>query len=99
MPIITLFGITFHWRDDKWQASYEQRKIEINEAVSVFDDPNHLTRIDNRFDYDEMRMQTIGFSNKARLLIVAWYEIDEKNIQIITAHKPSHNQKKDYYNA
>lgn len=99
MPILKLFGITFHWRDDKWQATYDNRKIDIDEAVSVFDDPNHLTRVDNRFEYDELRMQTIGFSNKARLLLVAWYEIDNENIQIITAHKPSHNQIKDYQNA
>lgn len=99
MPIFTLFGLTFHWRDDKWQATYDKRKIDIDEAVSVFNDPNQFTVIDDRFDYDELRMQTIGFSNKARLLVVAWYQINDNNIQIITAYKPSYNQIKDYQNA
>lgn len=99
MPVLTLFGFTFHWRDDKWQATYDKRKIEIGEVVSVFDDPNQITVIDDRFEYQELRMQTIGFSNQARLLVVAWYQIDETNIQIITAYKPSHNQIKEYQNA
>lgn len=93
-----MFGITFHWRDDKWQATYDNRKIDIDEAVSVLDDPNQVTMIDERFDYEELRMITVGFSNKARLLTVAWYEIDNENIQIITAYKPSYHQIKEYRN-
>lgn len=54
--------------------------------------------IDERFDYQELRMISVGFSNKARLLAVAWYEIDEHNIQIITAYKPSYQQTKEYRN-
>lgn len=88
--------MTSYWRDDKWYASYDRRKIEIAEAVSVFDDPYRLTDIDGRFDYDEMRMVTVGLSNKGRLLTVAWVEIDEQNITIITAFKAGHNQRKDY---
>lgn len=75
-----MFGLTFHWRDEKWQATYDKRQIDIDEAVSVFDDPNHITNIDDRFDYGELRMITVGMSNKARLLAVAWYEIDEYNV-------------------
>lgn len=98
MPILTIFGFIFHWRDDKWQATYDNRKVTIEEAVSVFEDLNQVTVIDDRFEYAELRMRTIGFSNKARLLVVVWYEIDEKNIQIITAYKPSHQQIKEYQN-
>lgn len=98
IPIFTLFGLTFHWRDEKWQATYDKRQIDIDEAVSVFDGPNHITNIDDRFDYGELRMITVGMSNKARLLAVAWYEIDEYNVQIITAYKPSYQQTKEYAN-
>ena len=56
-----------------------------------------MTDIDNRFDYDEMRMITVGLSNKSRLLTVAWVEIDEQNIKIITAFKAGHNQTEGYY--
>nr|BAD83745.1 hypothetical protein [Moraxella bovis Epp63] len=47
MPIFQIYGITFHWRDDKWHATYDKRKIEIEEAVSVFEDPYRLTDIDS----------------------------------------------------
>ena len=44
-----------------------------------------------------MRMTTVGLSNKGRLLTVAWIEIDEYNIKIITAFKAGHDQAEDYY--
>lgn len=97
MPTFQIYGVTFHWRDDKWYATYDRRNIEIEEAVSVFEDPYRMTDIDNRFDYDEMRMITVGLSNKSRLLTVAWVEIDEQNIKIITAFKAGHNQTESYY--
>ena len=97
MPTFQIYGVTFHWRDDKWYATYDRRNIEIEEAVSVFEAPYRMTDIDNRFDYDEMRMITVGLSNKSRLLTVAWVEIDEQNIKIITAFKAGHNQTEGYY--
>lgn len=96
MPILTLYGFTFIWYDEKWQATYDRRNIETTEAVSVFDNPNQITVIDNRFCYEELRMNTIGLSNKGRLLMVAWHEIDESTFKIITAYKPSHHQIKEY---
>lgn len=96
MPILTVFGFTFVWRDDKWEAVYDKRKVEIDEAVSVFNDPYQKTAIDNRFKYTELRMNTIGFSNKGRLLVVSWYELDETTIRIITAYKPTQRQIKEY---
>ena len=66
MPTFQIYGVTFHWRDDKWYATYDRRNIEIEEAVSVFEDPYRMTDIDNRFDYDEMRMITVGLRHASR---------------------------------
>lgn len=97
MPTLFAAGVLWHWRDDKWQATYDKRKIEIDEAVSVFSDPYHITNIDERFEYDELRLITIGISNKGRLLVVAWFEIDDTNARIITAFKAGHDQAEIYY--
>ncbi len=84
MPIIFKFGVYFY--------------IDFEEVISVFDDPYHITNIDDRFDYDELRMNTIGMTNQGKMLVVAWVQIDDENIRVITAFKPTKRQIKGYAN-
>lgn len=77
---------------------YDGRNISLDEAISIFDDPLMVANIDDRFDYNELRMISVGMSNQGRLLAVVWFESDENSITIITAFKPSPNQIKGYNN-
>lgn len=99
MPTLFKNGIYFFWRDSKFKIVYDKREVELDEVVSVFEDANELTQIDDRFDYDEVRMRTIGMSKYGRLLVVAWTEIDDENITIITVYKPTETQIKEYNRA
>lgn len=74
---------------------YKGREISFEEVCSVFEDPHQLTAVDNRFDYTENRMNTIGFSNTGKLLVVAWVERDEV-VRIIIAFEPSKSQRNSY---
>lgn len=98
MPTELRHGIYFYWNDDKFKLVYDGRNIEFDEVISVFDDPLMIANIDTRFDYEELRMVSVGMSNKGRLLAVAWFENDENSLTIITAFKPSPNQVKGYIN-
>lgn len=98
MPTEIRNGILFYWNDDKFKLVYDGRKIEFNEVISVFDDPFMVTGIDDRFDYEELRMVSVGMSNKGRLLAIAWFESDTDSLTIITAFKPSQKQVKGYNN-
>ncbi len=98
MPILEMFGIMFEWHDDKFEMVYKGREIAFEEVCSVFEDPNEYTESDNRYDYDENRMITIGVSNQGRLLTVAWVERKEV-IRIITAFEPSKVQQRIYTNS
>lgn len=99
MPILSKNGIHFFWRDSKFSIVYDKRAVDLDEVISVFEDPNELTQIDDRFTYDEQRLRTIGMSKFGRLLVVAWTEIDDENVTIITVYKPSEKQIKEYNRA
>lgn len=97
MPTIEfeLFGIFFEWDTDKEKLLLQQRNISFEECCSVFyDDYNH-TIVDGRFEDDEQRYITIGLSNRARLLSVAWTQRG-KNIRLITAVKAEKYHERQY---
>ncbi|WP_373777860.1 BrnT family toxin [Glaesserella sp.] len=97
MPILQLFGMLFEWHDDKFELVHKKRGITLEEVASVFCDDNFLEKADFG-DYDEPRTLTIGMSNQARLLVVAWTQ-RENTIRIITAFFPTKHQEKEYVNA
>lgn len=99
MPVKFKHGIYFYWNDNKYKLVYDGRNIDFDEVISVFDDALHYSMVDDRFDYDELRMITIGMTNQGRLLTVVWFESDEDSITIITAFKPTAQQVKEYQNA
>ncbi|WP_066801511.1 BrnT family toxin [Moraxella oblonga] len=99
MPTIFKHGIYFYWNDNKFKLVYDNREVSFDEVISIFDDPYQLTNIDSRFDYDELRMRTVGMSNEGRLLVVAWVQTSDDEITIITVFKPAHTQIKEYQNA
>ncbi|AWY19773.1 BrnT family toxin [Moraxella bovis] len=99
MPILFKHGIYFYWNDNKFKLVYDNTEVSFDEVVSVFDDPYQLTNIDSRFDYDELRMRTVGMSNQGRLLVVAWVQTSDDEITIITVFKPVNTQLREYQNA
>lgn len=101
LVVPTLFknGVYFFWRDSKFNIVYDKRTVDLDEVISVFEDPNELTQIDDRFAYDEQRLRTIGISKFGRLLVIAWTEVDDENVTIITVYKPSEKQIKEYNRA
>ncbi len=97
MPVVLyeLMGLQFEWDSEKAQTIFNKHNITLKEACSVFMDTNEVTLIDYRFDDDEQRYITIGFSNQVRLLVVAWTQ-RAHNIRIITAMKAGVNHEKRY---
>lgn len=97
MPTVTytLNGLIFEWHDEKEILVETGHKISFTEACSVFFDMNELTFEDTRFDYSEQRYITIGFSEQARLLVVAWTQRTE-TIRLITAIKAESKHERLY---
>ena len=88
-------GMWFEWHDDKEVKVLSEHDIAFQEACTVFFDENEITMADNRFLDDEQRFITVGFSNQARLLVVAWTQRDD-NIRLITVIKAEKSYEQKY---
>lgn len=97
MPTVKyeLHGLQFEWDDDKEVLVQREHQIHFTEVCTVFFDENELTYEDTRFDYDEQRFITVGFSDKARLLVVGW-TLRSDNIRLITAIKAEKSDERLY---
>ena len=61
---------TFAWDEEKQKANIKKHGITFLEAATVFNDANALIRDDPDHSPEEDRFVIIGFSERARLLIV-----------------------------
>ncbi|MEM9988184.1 MAG: BrnT family toxin [Pseudomonadota bacterium] len=62
----------------------------------VFDDPKHLLRHDDRFNYAEHRYQVIG-RTKEGILFVVFAERDEDTIRLISVRDAEPSEKRFYW--
>ncbi len=88
----------FEWNPQKAKANLQKHQIDLEEASTIFDDPQFITFLDEEHSADEERYITIGLSNKNRLLMVAHTERSDK-IRIISARKATKNEEKFYQEA
>lgn len=85
----------FEWDEDKNRLNIEKHGISFEEAVHVFDDV-HLSRVDTREDYGEMREITIGIIAGTIVVVVVHTDRDEA-IRIISARKANKRERSDYH--
>ena len=85
----------FEWDEEKADTNYKKHGVSFDEAASVFDDAFAITRIDKREKYGELRLCTIGMSNRGRSLSVAWTPRDERN-RLISAFLATNERRKIY---
>jgi uncharacterized DUF497 family protein len=88
----------FEWDPKKAKANLSKHDISFEEASTIFDDPMFITFLDNEHSIDEERYITIGLSSKARLLMVAHAERNNR-IRIISARKATKYEEKYYQEA
>jgi len=86
---------TFEWDENKAKANIKNHQVGFEEATSVFRDPLNETSYDLDHSMDEDRYITIGWSNRRRLLMVAFTERDN-NIRIISARELTRNEREVY---
>lgn len=81
--------ISFTWDDSKAEANVRKHGVTFEEAASVFMDSDALEMADpDHSSLEEDRFLIIGFSVRARLLIVCHcYRDKDRVIRIISARK------------
>jgi uncharacterized DUF497 family protein len=86
---------TFEWDENKAEENIRCHQVSFEEAATVFSDPLSVTAYDPDHTIDEDRYITIGWSNRRRLLMVAYTERGD-NIRIISARELTRNERKAY---
>ena len=65
-------------------------------AIDVFHDSNRIETVDDRRDYGEERIQTIGYSKPGLLFVVYTYRDNETTRRFISARKANKEEKALY---
>ncbi len=84
----------FEWDENKRLINIRRHGIDFMDAATVFSSETY-TVVDERFDYDEVRLLTIGIVN-GRILAVTHLET-ENIIRIISARKAERHEQEIYF--
>ncbi len=87
--------IDVEWDDDKNAINIRLHDISFAEAVTVFYDSLHGSKPDPEHSLDEYRFLTMGYSDRGRLILISHTDRQGK-IRLISARKPTRNERKDY---
>jgi len=91
--------VAFEWDDNKNAINQKKHGISFEEAETVFYDENALLISDPDHSMDEERFILLGFSYRARMLIVCHcYRRSESIIRIISARKATTFEFRQYNN-
>lgn len=84
------------WDENKNRLNKKNHQgISFEEAATVFNDPLSISVADDEHSWDEARHHIIGESELGRLLVVTYTEGAGK-ARIISARKPTRNERQDY---
>ncbi|MBQ7884142.1 MAG: BrnT family toxin [Phascolarctobacterium sp.] len=94
---IIIDGLRFEWDENKNSINKRKHKVSFEEAKSVFEDVEALIIDDPEHSEQEERFIIMGFSSKARLLVVCHcYRANETVIRIISARKATERESMQY---
>ena len=85
----------FEWDERKRRKNISRHGFDFQDVTSIFDDPDALTILDDRFDYGETRFLTFGFLNNVLISIV--HTENDEIIRIISVRKAEKDEEIEYY--
>ena len=89
--------MSFEWDEDKNRRNIAAHGIQFEDAQTIFDGPV-LTRIDDRYSYDEIREISLGLFNGVVVLAVVHTDRDDVT-RLISARKATSRERKQYEQA
>jgi len=85
--------VRFTWDARKAAANLRKHGVSFDEAASVFADPLALVVEDA---VDPERAVLIGLSERMRVLLSVYTEIDDNTIRIISARRATSHERRHY---
>jgi len=86
--------MTFEWDNDKQHRNLVKHGVDFQDVVRFFANPV-LEWIDNREDYREERILSIGVTEEEYFVVVSTWR--ENTRRIISAWKAGRNEKEKYH--
>ena len=85
----------FEWDDAKAALNLARHRIDFLDAIEVFVDPFRLELEDNRAEYGELRLKTVGMVNGIVTVVV--FTLRGKRTRIISARKAEPYERRAYH--
>lgn len=85
----------YEWDEAKRRINLTRHGIDFAELAPVFEDAP-LTVSDDRYDYGERRLSTLGLL-KGRVVMVSHTETNDGIIRLISARRASKNEEIKYF--
>ena len=87
----------FEWDSNKNTSNFEKQGVTFERAQEIFEDPLHISILDERFSYFEERWVTMGQTHAGDILVVGHLyvvEQEDDKIRIISARKATGTERK-----
>jgi uncharacterized DUF497 family protein len=87
--------MTYAWDPRKNRANLARHGIAFEDAIRVFDGPT-LERVDDRFDYGEVRIYAIGIVDGLEITVI-YTEVSEAERRMISAWRSEQHEREAYW--
>ena len=88
----------FEWDDKKADSNFKKHGVRFSEAVTIWRDEGAVEMHDPEHSRIEDRWVRLGYSNRARVLVVVYCEkIEGDRIRIISARKATSMEGRQYH--
>ena len=83
------------WDPLKRRVNLSRHGIAFEDAIRVFDGPT-LEKVDDRFDYGEVRIYAVGIVNGMEITVI-FTEVSEVERRIISAWRAERHEREAYW--
>ena len=95
IDIVYIYGMRYTWTDEKYRDNLRRHHIAFEDAIRIFEGPT-VERVDDRFDYGEVRVYAIGLVNGLEITVI-YTERDEDERRIISAWRAEPHERRYYW--
>jgi uncharacterized DUF497 family protein len=88
--------LEYEWGEAKAAANLAKHGIRFTAAARALDDPHKIEILDDRFDYNEERIQSLCM-DRGKILFVVTAMPDENLCRIISAPKATRHEQEQYF--
>jgi uncharacterized DUF497 family protein len=87
--------VTYTWDPEKDRRNIARHGIAFEDAVRIFEGPT-LERVDDRFEYGEVRVYPIGMVNEIEITVI-YTDASRAERRIISAWRAERHEREAYW--